>query len=189
MTLCAISIDRYNVIVYPLNPSRSTTNNRSKLMILFVWIYSLPFSGTILFQLCKIKFSLFTYCSFNASVLPFLEIGGVGGYIPEGFLTACSFDYLDTSASNYWFIFFYAIVSINLTFCALKLKANDLNCVTKAAYFVPLTTIAYCYIHIIHVVNSAKKIQSSKEKNKSELKLAAIVMGIVGLVSGIICLQ
>lgn len=45
MTLCAISVDRYNVIVYPLNPSRSTTNMRSRIMIAFVWIYSLPFCG------------------------------------------------------------------------------------------------------------------------------------------------
>jgi hypothetical protein len=33
------------------------------------------------------------------------------------------------------------------------------------------------------MVLSAKKIQSSKENNKQEVKLAAIVMGIVGLVS------
>lgn len=49
-------------------------------------------------------------------MVPFLEIGGVGGYIPEGYLTACSFDYLDTSPSNYWFIFIYAIVSNCRTF-------------------------------------------------------------------------
>lgn len=33
------------------------------------------------------------------------------------------------------------------------------------------------------MVLSAKKIQSSKEKNKTEIRLAAIVMGIIGLVS------
>jgi r-opsin len=53
----------------------------------------------------------------------------------------------------------------------------------QAAFFVPLTVIAYCYIHILYVVVSAKKIQSSKEKNKTEYRLAAVVMGIVGLVS------
>ncbi|KAG5677936.1 hypothetical protein PVAND_007650 [Polypedilum vanderplanki] len=136
ITLTAISIDRYNVIVYPLNPSRSTTNIRSRLMILFVWLYSLPFC-----------------------LVPFFEIGGVGGYIPEGFLTACSFDYLDTSPKNYWFIFIYAM----------------------AAFFVPLTIITYCYIHILYVVLSAKKIQSSKEKNRTEVRLAFIVISIVGL--------
>lgn len=53
----------------------------------------------------------------------------------------------------------------------------------QAAYFVPLAIIAYCYFHILRVVLSAKKIQSSKEKNKTELRLAGIVMGIIGLVS------
>ncbi|XP_070499438.1 opsin, ultraviolet-sensitive [Chironomus tepperi] len=136
MTLTAISIDRYNVIVFPLNPSRSTTNIRSRIMILCIWAISLPFC-----------------------VLPFLEIWGVSGYIPEGFLTACSYDYLDTSPSNYWFIFIYALT----------------------AFFVPLSIITYCYFHILYVVLSAKKIQSSKEKNKTEIRLAGVVMGIIGL--------
>lgn len=54
-------------------------------------------------------------------VTPLLGIGGVSGYIPEGFLTACSFDYLDTSTANYWFIFCYAMVSGNIFSRALKL--------------------------------------------------------------------
>ena len=51
----------------------------------------------------------------------------------------------------------------------------------------PLIVISYCYFHILHVVLSAQKIQSSKEKNKTELRLAAIVMGIIGLVSIMQC--
>lgn len=54
---------------------------------------------------------------------------------------------------------------------------------SQAAYFLPLIIIAYCYFHILHVVLSAQKIQSSKEKNKTEVRLAGIVMGIIGLVS------
>lgn len=114
MTLCVISLDRYNVIVFPLNPSRSTTNMRSRIMILFVWAYSLPFCRknwltlTLLMKKFQEKFHVW-------SVVPLFEIGGVGGYIPEGFLTACSFDYLDTSAANYWFIFIYAVVRIYKT--------------------------------------------------------------------------
>ncbi|CRL06422.1 CLUMA_CG019491, isoform A [Clunio marinus] len=136
MTICVISIDRYNVIVYPLNSSRFATNNRSRIMILVVWVYSLPFAA-----------------------FPFFEIGGVKGYVPEGFLTACSFDYLDKSSINFWFIFIYA----------------------SAAYFVPLTIISYCYLHILLVVVAEKKIQSNQKKHKVEMKLAAIVMGIIGL--------
>jgi hypothetical protein len=60
--------------------------------------------------------------------------------------------------------------------------------IIQAAYFLPLVIIAYCYFHILHVVLAAKKIQSSKENNKQEVKLAAIVMGIVGLVSFKTCL-
>lgn len=135
MTLTAISIDRYNVIVFPLNPSRSTTNMRSKLMILIIWLYAAPFI-----------------------LVPLFEIGDIK-YIPEGFMTACSFDYLNTSSDNYTFIFIYTIF----------------------AWVLPLVTIGYCYIHIVTIVMSAKKIQSSKEKNKTEMKLAGIVIGIVGL--------
>lgn len=46
------------------------------------------------------------------------EIWGIRGYIPEGFLTACSFDYLDASGPNFWFIMIYAFVSIQQ--CAKK---------------------------------------------------------------------
>lgn len=120
ITLCAISVDRYNVIVYPLNPSRSTTNLRSRLMIIFVWIYSLPFCGMFISKLPNcINISQYVMTdAINSNkllisplVLPCFRLWGVSGYIPEGFLTACSYDYLDTSPSNYWFIFIFAIVS------------------------------------------------------------------------------
>lgn len=175
MTLTFISIDRYNVIVYPLNPSRSTTNMRSRIMILFVWIYSLPFCGNVNFL-----YSAKPKINVRSLVIPFFEAFGVGGYIPEGFLTACSYDYLDTSPENYYFIFIYAIVS-GCNCCLLKLLLR--NMFLQAAYFLPLLIIAYCYIHILHVVMSATKIQSSKDKNATEIRLALIVMGIVGLVS------
>lgn len=111
--------------------------------------------------------------------MPAIEIWGVAGYLPEGFLTACSFDYLDTSPSNYWFIFIYAVVIFYVK-VVISYFLNHSH--PQAAYFLPLVIIAYCYFHILHVVVSAKKIQSSKEKNKTELRLAGIVMGIIGLV-------
>jgi r-opsin len=104
-------------------------------MILSIWVYSAPFV-----------------------LLPFFEVGEIR-YIPEGFMTACSYDYLNTSSDNYIFIFIYCIF----------------------AWVIPLVAIVYCYIHIMYIVLSAKKIQSSKEKNKTEMKLAGIVIGIVGL--------
>lgn len=88
MTLCAISVDRYNVIVFPLvsltsqtfkstlinnfsssqNPSRSTTNNRSRAMIAFVWIFSLPFFRTFQSSLSWCDFRLLFYFLFSPSL-------------------------------------------------------------------------------------------------------------------------
>lgn len=134
-TLTAIAIDRYNVVVYPLNPLRSTTNLRSKLMVLFVWLYGLFFS-----------------------TIPLLDIG-LSSYVPEGYLTACSFDYLTTDSNARIFMFTY--------FCF--------------AWVLPFVIITYCYTNILKVVVTASKIQSSKEKNKTEIKLAGVVVGLIGL--------
>lgn len=134
-TLTAIAVDRYNVIVYPLNPNRSTTFMKARLMILFCWIYSLVFSG-----------------------IPLLKIG-LSSYVPEGFLTCCSFDYLTDEMDARIFMFIYFV----------------------AAWCVPFFLIAYCYSHILHVVVSANSIQSSKDKNKLEVKLAAVVFGVIAL--------
>jgi r-opsin len=130
-----IAIDRYNVVVYPLNPLRSTTRIRSRFMICIVWIYSLVFATP-----------------------PLLEIG-YSKYVPEGFLTSCSFDYLDKTSEARIFMFIYFIF----------------------AWVVPFCLITYCYIHILRVVISAKRIQSNKEKNKTEIKLALVVIGIIFL--------
>lgn len=134
-TLTAISIDRYHVVVYPLDPLRSTTRLRSRLMVAFVWVYSFTFA-----------------------VVPALDIG-FSKYVPEGYLTSCSFDYLDrtTKARIFMFIFFIF------------------------AWLVPFTLITYCYFYILKVVASANSIQSSKDKNKTEVKLAIIVICVIGL--------
>lgn len=105
MTLMFISLDRYNAIVHPLKPSRSTTNMRSCLMILFAWIYALPFCGNMDFYSPSES-----KINFRSPATPFFEAFGVGGYVPEGFLTACSYDYLNTSSENRNFIFVFAIV-------------------------------------------------------------------------------
>lgn len=134
-TLTAIAIDRYLVIVYPLNPFRSTTKIRSRLMVLFVWLYSLFFS-----------------------ILPALNIG-LSKYVPEGYLTSCSFDYLDKTLRGRVFIFIFFVF----------------------AWLIPFIIISYCYCRILSTVISAKAIQSSKDKNKTELRLAAIIFYVIGL--------
>lgn len=50
MTLASIALDRYYVIVYPLDPLRRTTRLRARICVLLVWCYgsvfaSLPLSG------------------------------------------------------------------------------------------------------------------------------------------------
>ncbi|XP_065089230.1 opsin Rh4 isoform X2 [Ochlerotatus camptorhynchus] len=135
-TLTMISIDRYNVVVYPLNPNRSTTRLKVALMMVFSWIYGLIFS-----------------------IIPALDIG-LSRYTPEGFLTACSFDYLDRSWDARVFMFVYFIF----------------------AWVVPIIAIIFCYVQILRVVIGANNsIQSSKNKSKTELKLAGVVIGIIGL--------
>lgn len=104
-------------------------------MIVFVWIYGLFFA-----------------------IIPLLDIG-LSKYVPEGFLTACTFEYLDTSPRAKLFMFLFFVF----------------------AYLVPLLTIIYCYFFILRIVLSADRLQSSKEKNKTEIKLAVVVIGIIGL--------
>ncbi|KFB35649.1 AGAP007548-PB-like protein [Anopheles sinensis] len=126
-TLTVISIDRYNVVVYPLNPNRSTTKLKCYILIALTWVYGLLFAG-----------------------LPALDIG-LSRYTAEGYMTACSFDYLDLFV---YFVF---------------------------AWVVPFTVISFCYAKILLVVINANSIQSSKSKNKTEVKLAGVVVGIIGL--------
>lgn len=134
-TLTAISIDRYHVVVYPLDPLRSTTRVRARIMVVIVWLYSLFFS-----------------------IIPLLDIG-FSKYVPEGFLTSCSFDYLDKTMKARIFMFIFFLF----------------------AWAVPFTIITYCYVYILQVVAAAKKIQSNRDKNKTELKLTAIVLAVIGL--------
>lgn len=138
MTLAAIALDRYYVIVYPLE--LRTTRQRAHLWVGLVWCYGAVFAS-----------------------VPLLGIG-LSKYVPEGYLTSCSFDYLDRSASNRIFIlvFFFA------------------------AWAVPFFVITYCYTNIYRVVISGSSGASSRrgqeqEKRKTEVRLAGVVIGVVAL--------
>nr|XP_036218947.1 neuropeptide SIFamide receptor [Bactrocera oleae]XP_036218953.1 neuropeptide SIFamide receptor [Bactrocera oleae] len=134
-TLTAIALDRYNVVVHPLDPLRKTAKVRSAYIITIIWIYSFAFS-----------------------IVPALDIG-LSVYVPEGFLTTCSFDYLDKGLGPRIFMFSFFV----------------------AAWCVPFGIICFSYFYILKVVFAANRIQSSKDKNKTEQKLALIVVGIIGL--------
>lgn len=107
MSLAAIAIDRYRVISHPLD--RKPTRSRSLIISCFIWLYSALFAG-----------------------LPFV---GVGRYVPEGYLTSCSFDYLASDWTNRVFIFSFLI----------------------AAWVFPLTLIIFCYSTIVRTVIHVRK--------------------------------
>lgn len=132
-TLTAISLDRYFVIIYPLNPSKLGSKKwRPITMLCFIWTYSFAFA-----------------------IMPALNIG-LSRYTPEGFLTSCSFDYLDDRVSARIFMFAFFV----------------------GAWLIPLTTIVYCYAQIMREVSATGKIQSNRKRQRVEHKLMIVVVNV-----------
>ena len=104
MSLTAVALDRYLVISRPLDLAKKPTRFRAYVTVLFIWIYSAVFASMPLF--------------------------GFGKFVPEGYLTSCSFDYLSDDVGTRIFILVFFI----------------------AAWLVPLSVIAYCYTAIISAV-------------------------------------
>lgn len=143
-TLAAIAFDRYSVVVYPLEPLRSMSGFRAKLSVIFVWVYGAFFAAIPVFDF------------------------GLGRYVPEGYLTSCSFDYLSEDSRHKLFIFVF--------FCA--------------AWLMPLIIISFCYANILHVVMSTRNLGKGadssihckeNEKRKTEMRLAGVVIGVIAL--------
>ena len=109
MTLSAIAVDRYLVLSRPLDVTRRPTYLRVFITIVGIWIYSAIFASLPLF--------------------------GYGKYVPEGYLTSCSYDYLADDYGTRIFILAFFV----------------------AAWVVPLSAIAYCYIVIVRAVNHIRK--------------------------------
>nr|BAQ54814.1 opsin, rhodopsin-7 like [Tanypteryx pryeri] len=152
-TLAAIALDRYFVVLYPLEPLKVPTRARARACVLFAWTYGAIFSSMPLF--------------------------GFNQYVPEGYLTSCSFDYLaEDSHSRYFILVFFA-----------------------AAWFVPFTFISFCYASICRAVALAAAYSSSttvrsvgklsdrrdassrreRQRRRTELRLAIVVLGVVAL--------
>lgn len=102
-------------------------------MVFVVWCYSITFS-----------------------IIPALNIG-FSKYVPEGYLTSCSFDYLDKTIKARIFMFVFFIF----------------------AWFIPFTVITYCYFYILRVVRSTRHIRSSLDKHKTDIKLSIVVSGVI----------
>ncbi|XP_041971318.1 opsin, ultraviolet-sensitive-like isoform X1 [Aricia agestis] len=147
-TLTAIALDRYWAVVYPLQPLRALTAIRARLLALGSWLYAAVFA-----------------------TIPALDVG-YGRYVPEGFLTSCSFDYLTDELKPRYFIFVF--------FCA--------------GWLAPLCIISYCYSVILRIVvgqrNMSNKNQEQRmssrhvkeqTKRKAEVKLAVLVIVVIAL--------
>ncbi|CAH0729312.1 unnamed protein product, partial [Brenthis ino] len=147
-TLTAIALDRYWAVVHPLEPLRALTAIRARLLAVGAWLYAGIFA-----------------------TIPALNIG-YGQYVPEGFLTSCSFDYLTDEIPPRYFIFVF--------FCA--------------GWLAPLCIISFCYTRILHIVvckrNMTNKNQEQQmssrhvkeqAKRKAEVKLAALVIMVIAL--------
>ncbi|XP_039285228.1 opsin, ultraviolet-sensitive [Nilaparvata lugens] len=115
-TNAAIAYDRYNVIAKPLDGRMS--KGKAFLIILLIWAYVTPWSLMPLY-------------------------GVWSRFVPEGYLTSCSFDYLTKSESiQYW-------VGTMFVIC----------------YCIPMSLIIYYYSQIVsHVVNHEKALREQAKK-------------------------
>uniref|UniRef100_I6SGT1 Onychopsin n=1 Tax=Epiperipatus cf. isthmicola LH-2012 TaxID=1200982 RepID=I6SGT1_9BILA len=124
VTMAVISIDRYYVIVKPFVVMRKMNHTKATFIVAGVWIYVLA------------------WC-----LPPFF---GWNAYVPEGFLTTCSFDSLSDGFYNKAFVF------------GLFL----------GAYALPLSIILYCYFYIFKEVakHEAEFKRKAKEMNVASLR-------------------
>ena len=109
LSLAAVAIDRYLVISRPLDLAKKPTRTWSYITIGLIWLYSAVFASLPLF--------------------------GASKYVPEGYLTSCSFDYLSGDIATRIFIFIYFL----------------------AAWLCPLVIIAYCYTAIVRAVHYVRR--------------------------------
>ncbi|CAH8871129.1 unnamed protein product [Trichobilharzia szidati] len=73
-TIAAVAVDRYMVIATPFESVFQTTNRRTIILMLFLWLWSLIWTIPPLF--------------------------GFGRYVLEGYQTSCTFDYISTDLTN-----------------------------------------------------------------------------------------
>ncbi|XP_069687169.1 opsin, ultraviolet-sensitive-like isoform X2 [Periplaneta americana] len=116
ITNACIAYDRYTTIARPFDGR--VTKGRAMVMLAFVWAYTLPWA-----------------------IMPMMEVWG--RFVPEGFLTSCSFDYLTATPENQFFVVTIFIFS----------------------YIIPMGLIIYFYSQIVnHVVNHEKALREQAKK-------------------------
>ncbi|XP_052129432.1 opsin, ultraviolet-sensitive-like isoform X2 [Frankliniella occidentalis] len=94
--LAAIALDRYHVIVQPLDPGRRISRLRARLCVLVTWVYG--------------------------GVLASCPLLGLSRYTPEGLLTSSSFDYLNSDWRNRTFIVCFFFAAWVVPFCIITLS-------------------------------------------------------------------
>ncbi|XP_057371066.1 opsin, ultraviolet-sensitive-like [Daphnia carinata] len=147
MNNAAIAYDRHRTIARPLDGK--LTRKQVTLMIVAIWAWATPFS-----------------------VMPFLGIWG--RFVPEGFLTTCTFDYMTEDSSTKFFvgtIFFYS-------------------------YIIPLALLIFYYSKIVQSVgdhektlrDQAKKmnvtsLRSNRDQNEksAEVRIAKVAIALATL--------
>ncbi|XP_054706728.1 opsin, ultraviolet-sensitive-like, partial [Uloborus diversus] len=145
MTIAMMAAERYVCVSRPLDPSSRMTKSRALIIVISIWIYALVFSSMPLF--------------------------GINRYVPEGFLTSCSFDYLSDTMQDRIFV---------LSFFA-------------AAYCVPMIIICRCYIGIVLSFNESQRLfilqtkglrsrsKSIENQRNLEVKLIKISFYLISL--------
>ncbi|KAK9882565.1 hypothetical protein WA026_022193 [Henosepilachna vigintioctopunctata] len=123
MTNAFIAYDRYTTITKPFDGK--LTRMKAFLIIVGIWIYTVPWA-----------------------VMPLTEFWGK--FAPEGFLTACSFDYLLNTFDNHMFV----------------------ACIFFCSYVVPVTMIIFFYSKIVSTVFNHEKAlrEQAKKMNVDSLR-------------------
>nr|ALH22350.1 UV-sensitive opsin [Photuris sp. 2 GJM-2015] len=120
MTNAFIAYDRYTTISNPLEGK--LTRTKALMMIFVIWCYTFPWA-----------------------VLPMFEFWG--RFVPEGFLTSCSFDYLTDTFDNDMFV---AVLFI-------------------CSYVIPMSLIIYFYSQIVkQVMHHEKALRDQAKKMNVE---------------------
>lgn len=141
-----MAVERLFTIWYPFEMKCFFTTRNSVIASGFIWIYSLTFS-----------------------LPPLLHI--VNRYVPEGYLTSCSFDYLSKDSSSQIFVAVFFI----------------------AAYVLPLIIIIISYALIVYrVKKSGEEFEEPENKRrfgnrnvqvkkKVEIRLVKCALSLIGL--------
>nr|BAQ54872.1 opsin, short-wavelength sensitive type [Anax parthenope] len=144
VTNAAIAYDRYRTIAFPLDGRLGM--KQAICLVVGIWIYAMPFS-----------------------LLPLTQIWS--RYVPEGYLTVCSIDYMKEGKSTQLFVM----------------------CIFAWAYVIPLSLIAMFYSRILTQVRShekmlkeqakrmnVKSLSQGQDKEQSvEIRIAKVAIGIV----------